>query len=70
MQKDSTLTVGLGTRAYDIHVGRGLIGRADDILGDMLADRHVVIISDAVVAPLIWHRWKRPADVSAAALTI
>ncbi|MGC6519883.1 MAG: 3-dehydroquinate synthase [Candidatus Puniceispirillaceae bacterium] len=52
MQKDSTLTVGLGTRTYDIHVGRGLIGRADDILGDMLADRHAVIISDAVVAPL------------------
>ena len=52
MQKDSTLTVGLGTRAYDIHVGRGLLGRADDILGGMLADRHVVIISDAAVAPL------------------
>jgi len=52
MQKDTTLTVGLGTRAYDIHVGRGLIGRADDILGTMLADRHAVIICDAAVAPL------------------
>ncbi len=52
MQKNSMLTVGLGTRTYDIHVGRGLIGRADDILGEMLADRHVVIISDSAVAPL------------------
>ena len=29
MHDISTLTVGLGTRAYDIFVGRGLIARAD-----------------------------------------
>ena len=52
MQVISTLTVGLGTRAYDISVGRGLIARADDLIGAFLNDRHVVVISDSNVAPV------------------
>ena len=51
MHDISTLTVGLGTRAYDISVGRGLIVRADDLIGAFLNDRHVVVISDSNVAP-------------------
>ena len=50
MHDISTLTVGLGTRAYDISVGRGLIERADDILGAFLNGKHAVIISDSNVA--------------------
>ena len=52
MHDISTLTVGLGTRAYDISVGRGLIARADDLIGAFLNDRHVVVISDSNVAPV------------------
>ena len=47
----STLTVGLDDRAYDISVGRGLIGRIGEIAGAQLDGRHVVIIADAAVAP-------------------
>ena len=47
----STLTVGLDDRAYDITVGRGLIGRIDEIAGAHLDGRHVVIIADDAVAP-------------------
>ena len=52
MHDISTLTVGLGTRAYDISVGSGLIARADELIGTFLNDRHVVIISDSNVAPV------------------
>ena len=47
----SGLTVGLGDRAYDITVGRGLINRLGEIAGAQIAGRHVVIIADAAVAP-------------------
>ena len=50
MHDISTLTVGLGTRAYDITVGRDLIARADAVTSEHLADRHAVIISDMAVA--------------------
>ena len=52
MHKSSKLTVGLGDRAYDIVVGRGLITRADELAGDILTGRHAIIISDSTVAPL------------------
>src|SRR6056300_1183773 len=51
MIDSSTLTVGLDDRAYDITVGRGLIGRIDQLAGAQLAGRHLVIIADAAVAP-------------------
>ena len=50
MIDSSTLTVGLDDRAYDITVGRGLIGRIDQLAGAQLAGRHLVIIADAAVA--------------------
>jgi len=49
MHDISTLTVGLGTRAYDIFVGRDLIARADELVAGHLRDRHAVIISDMAV---------------------
>ena len=49
MHKSSKLTVGLGDRAYDIVVGRGLITRADELAGDILTGRHAIIISDGVL---------------------
>ena len=51
MNHHQPLTVGLGARSYDIAVGRGLLDRIVDITDGMLAGRHVVIISDAAVAP-------------------
>jgi len=52
MQTSSLLTVGLGPRAYDIFVGRDLIANADRHFGELIADRHVIIITDTNVAPL------------------
>ncbi|MGB1355950.1 MAG: 3-dehydroquinate synthase [Candidatus Puniceispirillaceae bacterium] len=51
MTDSSILTVGLGDRAYDITVGRGLIERIGEIAGAALDGRHAVIIADAAVAP-------------------
>ena len=41
-----SLTVGLGTRAYDITIGPGLIDQAGTMLGEIAADRHIIIVSD------------------------
>jgi len=46
-----TVNVGLGDRSYPIHVGRGLLGRADLLL-PMLAQPRVAIVSNSTVAPL------------------
>ena len=47
-----SLTVGLGERAYDITIGPGLIDHAGSMLGEIAADRHLIIISDDQVASL------------------
>ena len=47
-----TLTVGLGDRAYDIVISPNLIDRAGEVLGSIVADRHIIIISDRNVANL------------------
>jgi 3-dehydroquinate synthase len=44
-----TLTVGLGDRAYPIHIGAGLLSRAGQLL-ETGASRRAVIVSNAVVA--------------------
>ena len=46
-----SLNVALDERAYDIHIGRGLIDRGD-LLSSVLKRKRVVIISNDVVAPL------------------
>jgi 3-dehydroquinate synthase len=47
-----TIRVGLGARSYDIVVGAGLIARLGALIQAVAADRPLVAISDANVAPL------------------
>jgi 3-dehydroquinate synthase len=44
-----TVEVGLGARAYTIHVGDGLLARADELLAASIGQR-VVIVTNALVA--------------------
>lgn len=46
-----TLTVGLGDRSYPIHIGRGLLARAE-LLSPHLASRRAAVVTNATVAPL------------------
>ena len=46
-----TLTVDLGDRSYPIHIGTGLLGRAELILPHLLQKR-VMIVTNTTVAPL------------------
>ncbi len=48
----SKLTVELGKRAYDIHVGRGLLARAAELIKPVLHQPRVYIVSDSIVASL------------------
>ena len=50
--QQNTLTVGLNDRAYDIAIGPDLIDRAGEALGPIVANRHIIIISDKNVANL------------------
>ena len=50
-----TLNVALGERAYPIHIGRGLFGRADLILPHLKTQR-VAIVTNTVVGPLYLER--------------
>ncbi len=52
------LTVGLGNRAYDIVIGPDLIDRAGEVLGQISANRHVVVVSDNNVAARHLNRLK------------
>ncbi len=56
--QQNTLTVGLGDRAYDIVIGPDLIDRAGEALDPIVANRHVIIISDKNVAKLHLARLK------------
>src|SRR5690606_3487578 len=46
-----TLRVELGSRAYPIHIGAGLLERAE-LYGEGLAGRSIAIVSNSVVGPL------------------
>jgi 3-dehydroquinate synthase len=46
-----SLTVALAERAYDIHIGRGLLDRRD-LLRGAIRGRQVLLLSNATVAPL------------------
>jgi len=61
-----TVQVALGSRAYDIQIGQGLLSRAADLLGPHLGSDRVVIISDNHVAPL----WLKPLQQSLEAADI
>ncbi len=42
----ASISVPLGARSYDIHVGRGLLGRAGELLAPVLRQRRVFIVTD------------------------
>jgi len=44
--------VPLGDRAYDIHIGRGLLDQAGALIGPILPRAKVTIVTDSNVAPL------------------
>ena len=48
--------VPLGDRAYDIHIGRGLLDQAGALIGPVLQRAKVAIVTDSNVAPLHLHR--------------
>jgi len=48
----TTLAVDLGARTYAIHVGRGLMRRAGDLIKPLLLQPRVFIITDSNVGPL------------------
>jgi len=48
---ETTLTVDLGDRSYPIHIGPGLLGRAD-LYGPALNTGRVLVITNETVAPL------------------
>ncbi|MEP2530606.1 3-dehydroquinate synthase [Shimia sp.] len=47
-----TVHVGLGDRAYDIHIGPGLLAQAGAMIGPFLNRRHVCVVTDENVAAL------------------
>ncbi len=47
-----TVHVGLGDRAYDIHIGPGLLARSGDLIAPLLRRQRVAVISDENVAAL------------------
>nr|WP_319948003.1 3-dehydroquinate synthase [uncultured Shimia sp.] len=47
-----TVHVGLGDRAYDIHIGPGLLARAGELIAPMLARSRVCVVTDENVAAL------------------
>ncbi len=54
-----TVRVALGARSYPVHIGAGLLGRAELVLPH-LARRQVAVVTDAKVAPLYLERFARP----------
>jgi len=64
-----TVRIALGERAYDIHVGAGLVGRADLIVPVLTAKR-VAIVTNTTVAPLYLDAVARPlADAGVSVAT-
>jgi len=62
----STLTVDLGDRSYDIHVGKGLLANAGDLIRPLLAEPRAVIITDQNVEK----HWLGPLEKSLSAAGI
>jgi 3-dehydroquinate synthase len=51
-----TLSVALAERSYPVHIGTGLIARADLIL-PVLAQKRVAVVTNVTVAPLFFERF-------------
>ncbi|HYG12791.1 MAG TPA: 3-dehydroquinate synthase, partial [Methylophilaceae bacterium] len=54
-----TLTVALGDRSYPIHIGRGLLSKAELILPH-LQRKQVAVVSNTTVAPLYLEQLAQP----------
>ena len=54
-----TVRVALGERAYPVHIGAGLLGRADLVL-PQLARKQIAVVTDTNVAPLYLERFAGP----------
>ncbi len=54
-----TVRVALGERSYPVHIGAGLLGRAELVLPH-LARRQIAVVTDTKVAPLYLERFARP----------
>jgi 3-dehydroquinate synthase len=54
-----TVRVALDERSYPVHIGTGLLGRADLVLPH-LARRRVAVVTDTNVAPLYLERFSQP----------
>lgn len=50
------VTVALGARAYDIHIGAGVAARAGELVPESLRGRTAFIVTDANVAPVALER--------------
>ena len=57
-----TLTVDLGDRSYPIHIGPGLLDRAD-LIAPHLAQKRVAIVTNTIVGPLYLERLTRGPGV-------
>lgn len=56
-----TLNVDLGDRSYPIHIGAGLLGRAD-LIRPHIPGRQVMVVSNTTVAPLYLERLSAALD--------
>ncbi len=59
-----TLNVDLGTRSYPIHIGRGVLAEAGDLIAPLLKRPFSVIVTDENVAPLHLDRLGRKLDTA------
>jgi 3-dehydroquinate synthase len=68
---DEMVRVDLGARAYDVHIGTGLIARAGDAIGPLLRRRRVTVVTDATVAARHLEALRAGlGDIDAAALVL
>ena len=51
-----TVSIALGERSYPIHIGTGLLGRAD-LIAQVLARKSVAVVTNTTVAPLFLERF-------------
>lgn len=58
-----TVRIALGARSYPVHIGRGLLGRAD-LVAAAIPQRRVAIVTDAIVAPLHLERLAAPLEAA------
>ena len=69
--KVDTVHVDLGERAYDVRIGRGLIGRAGAEIAPLLKRPRVTVVTDATVGPLHLEALRAGlGDIAMTALTL